>query len=68
MAGKNRTPEENARREKNRKPLYLQKFHSIEHFKQERIDYPVCCNSQRMKAKLKGLPPAIHRQQTLSVA
>ena len=68
MAGKNRTPEENARREKNREPLYLQKFHSIEHFKQERIDYPVCCNSQRMKAKLKGLPPAIHRQQTLSAA
>ena len=36
--------------------LYLQEFQSMEHFKQE------------LKAKLKGLPPAFHRQQALSAA
>ena len=48
--------------------LYLQKFHSMEHFKQELIDYLDYYNNRRIKAKLKGLPPAIHRQQALSVA
>ena len=48
--------------------LYLQKFHSMEHFKQELVDYLDYYNNQRIKAKLKGLPPAIHRQQALSVA
>mgnify|MGYP000096700024 CR=1 FL=1 len=48
--------------------LYLQKFQSMEHFKQELIDYLDYYNNRRIKAKLKGLPPAIHRQQALSAA
>ena len=48
--------------------LYLQKFKSMEHFKQELIAYLGYYNNRRIKAKLKGLPPAIHRQQALSVA
>ena len=48
--------------------LYLQKFSSMEHFKQELIEYLDYYNDRRIKAKLKGLPPAIHRQQALSVA
>ena len=48
--------------------LYLQKFSSMEHFKQELIEYLDYYNNHRIKAKLKGLPPAIHRQQALSVA
>ena len=48
--------------------LYLQEFHSMEHFKQELIEYLDCYNNRRIKAKRKSLPPAIHRQQALSVA
>ena len=48
--------------------LYLQEFDSMEHFKQELIEYLDYYNNRRIKAKLKGLPPAIHRQQTLSAA
>ena len=48
--------------------LYLQEFQSMEHFKQERIEYLDYYNNHRIKAKLKGLPPAIHRQQALSAA
>ena len=48
--------------------LYLQNFESMEHFKQELIDYLDYYNNRRIKAKLKGLPPAIHRQQALSAA
>ena len=48
--------------------LYLQEFSSMEHFKQELIVYLDYYNNHRIKAKLKGLPPAIHRQQALSVA
>ena len=48
--------------------LYLQEFESVEHFKQELIDYLDYYNNRRIKAKLKGLPPALHRQQALSVA
>ena len=48
--------------------LYLQEFHSMEHFKQELIEYLDYYNNRRIKAKLKGLPPAIHRQQALSAA
>lgn len=29
--------------------------------------YPDCCNNRRIKANPKGLPPAMHRQQTLWV-
>ena len=45
--------------------LYLQNFESMEHFKQELIDYLDYYN-RRIKAKLKGLPSAVHRQQALS--
>lgn len=48
--------------------LYLQDFDSIEHFEQELIDYLDYYNNRRIKAKLKGLSPALHRQQALSVA
>lgn len=48
--------------------LYLQKFESLEHFKSELIDYLDYYNNRRIKSKLKGLPPALHRQQALSVA
>ena len=48
--------------------LYLQEFRSMEHFKQELIEYLDYYNNHRIKTKLKGLPPAIHRQQALSVA
>ena len=48
--------------------LYLQKFQSMEQFKKELIDYLDYYNNRRIKAKLKGLPPALHRQQALSVA
>lgn len=48
--------------------LYLQDFDSMEHFKQELIEYLDYYNNRRIKAKLKGLPPAIHRQQALSAA
>ena len=48
--------------------LYLQEFQSMDHFKQELTKYLDYYNNHRIKAKLKGLPPAIHRQQALSVA
>lgn len=48
--------------------LYLQEFDSIEQFETELVDYLDYYNNRRIKAKLKGLPPALHRQQTLSVA
>ena len=48
--------------------LYLQDFDSLEHFKAELIDYLYYYNNRRIKIKLKGLPPALHRQQALSVA
>ena len=48
--------------------LYLQEFRSMEHSKLELIEYLDYYNNRRIKAKLKGLPPAIHRQQALSAA
>ena len=48
--------------------LYLQSFDSIDHFKSELIDYLHYYNFRRIKTKLKGLPPAIHRQQALMAA
>jgi putative transposase len=48
--------------------LYLQEFDSIEHFKAELIEYLDYYNNRRIKVKLKGLPPAVHRQQALSPA
>ena len=48
--------------------LYLQQFDSMEHFGSELIEYLDYYNNKRIKAKLKGLPPALHRQQALSAA
>jgi putative transposase len=48
--------------------LYLQDFHSMEHFKTEIDYYMDYYNNRRIKIKLKGLPPAIHRRQALSIA
>ena len=48
--------------------LYLQEFESVDHFKQELIRYIDYYNNRRIKARLKGLPPALHRQQALSAA
>ena len=48
--------------------LYLQQFRSMEHFKQELVEYLDYYNNRRIKAKLKGLPPALHRLQALSAA
>lgn len=48
--------------------LYLQNFESIEHFIDELIEYLDYYNNRRIKAKLKGLPPVIHRLQALMVA
>ena len=48
--------------------LYLQTFESMEHFKTELIEYIDYYNNRRIKARLKGLPPALHRQQALLVA
>lgn len=47
--------------------LYLKEFSSMDHFKQEPIEYLDYYNNCRIKAKLKGLPPAIRRQLALSV-
>lgn len=48
--------------------LYLQKFESMDHFKQELIEYLDYYNNKRIKVKLKGLPPALHRLQALMSA
>ena len=45
--------------------LYLQEFRSMKHFKLELVEYLDDYNNRRIKAKLKGLLPAIHRQQPL---
>jgi hypothetical protein len=45
----------------------LQTFDSFEHFKAELIEYLDYYNNRRSKAKLKGLPPALHRQQALQL-
>lgn len=48
--------------------LCLQEFDFMDHFKQELIAFLDYYNNRRIKAKLKGLPPVIHRRQALSVA
>ena len=48
--------------------LYLQNFQSMEHFKAELVSYLDYYNTRRRKAKLGGLPPALHRLQALSAA
>ena len=48
--------------------LYLQEFESMDHFKHELIEYLDYYNNRRIKEKLKGLQPAIPRQQALLAA
>lgn len=48
--------------------LYLQEFDSIEQFRTELVDYLDYYNNHRIKTKLKGLPPALHRKQALLTA
>lgn len=48
--------------------LYLKEFDSMEQFKQELMEYLDYYNNRRIKAKLKGLPPALHRKQALDAA
>jgi len=48
--------------------LYLEEFDSIEHFVMALEDYLDYYNNRRIKVKLKGLPPAIHRKQALLIA
>ena len=48
--------------------LYLQKFGSLDHFIAKLFDYLDYYNNRRIKTKLKGLPPAIHRLQALKAA
>ena len=48
--------------------LYLQDFSSMEHFERELVDYLDYYNHRRIKIKLKGLPPALHRQHALLAA
>ena len=47
---------------------YICKNFTLWHFKQELVEYLDYYNNRRIKAKLRGLPPAIHRQQVLSAA
>ena len=48
--------------------LYLHVFNSMEHFKKELLEYFGYYSNCRIKAKRKGLLPALHRQQALSDA
>ncbi len=45
--------------------LYLQEFRPWNTSNWNSIEYLDYYNNRRIKAKLKGLPPAIHRQQAL---
>lgn len=44
--------------------LYLKKFESLEHFKEELVDYIYYYNNKRIKCKLKGLSPVQYRIQS----
>ena len=48
--------------------LYLEDFDSMEHFIMALEDYLDYYNNRRIKVKLKGLPPAVHRKQALLIA
>ena len=48
--------------------LYLEEFDSMEHFVVALKDYLDYYNNRRIKVKLKGLPPAVHRKQALLIA
>ena len=46
----------------------MKEFDSMDQFKAELIEYLDYYNNRRIKAKLKGLPPAVHRKQALEAA
>lgn len=48
--------------------FYLQEFNSIEHFKSELEEYLEYYNNRRIKLKLNGLTPAMHRYQAIKAA
>lgn len=48
--------------------LYLQSFDCMEQFREQLVEYLDYYNNSRIKAKLKGLPPAVHRRQALVAA
>jgi transposase InsO family protein len=48
--------------------LYLQEFDSMEQFIDELVDYLDYYNNCRIKTKLKGLPPVVHRRKALECA
>ena len=48
--------------------LDMKEFDSMDQFKAELIEYLDYYNNRRIKAKLKGLPPAVHRKQALEAA
>ena len=48
--------------------LYMKEFDSMDQFKAELIEYLDYYNNRRIKPKLKGLPPAVHRKQALEVS
>jgi transposase InsO family protein len=45
--------------------LYLQKFHSMEHFHKEVKEYIYYYNTKRIKSNLKGLSPVDYRAQSI---
>ena len=48
--------------------LYLQEFNSIDQFRTELEEYLDYYNNRRIKLKLNGLTPAMHRSQAISAA
>jgi putative transposase len=48
--------------------LYLFEFESMEHFKSELIRYLDYYNNRRIKLKMNGLPPAIHRKLSMVIS
>jgi len=57
---------ETARRLHKSELLYLQEFDTIKHFRSELEDYLDYYNNRRIKLKLNGLTPAMHRSQAVS--
>ena len=48
--------------------LYLKEFDSMGHFVMVLEDCPDYCCNRRIKVKPEGLPPAVHRKQSLLFA
>lgn len=48
--------------------LYLQEFDSTQHFRTELEEYLDYYNNRRIKLKLNGLTPAMHRSQAILAA